>query len=128
MRTILAMGQTGNFTVSEDPESVYADALQIVLAPQNADQWKIALAPESTGHGLKVDGFGSVSRVTDRYKLPAPLRDDLELVLDGDTWFVHIEKTHSHSHPRHALIDGVELRELVQDGAALRIALKAPIA
>jgi hypothetical protein len=129
MRTILAMGQTGNFTVSDDPDSVYADALHIILAAENADLWKTTLAPTSNGHGLKLEGYGSVSRVTERSKLPAPLCDDLELDLESsETWFVTIQKTNTHPQSRHGLIDGNELRELVQDGAALRIALIAPIA
>ncbi len=128
MRTILAMGQTGTFTVSDDPDSIYADALQIVLAPQHADLWRTALAPDSNGHGLHLEGYGAISRLSDRSKLPSPLRENLEIDLSGEIWYVTIEKTHTHPQPRHGLIDGEELRELVQDGAALRVALKAPIA
>jgi hypothetical protein len=60
--------------------------------------------------------------------LPLELRDDPDLTLGADVWFVSIEKTSTHPQARHALIDGNELRELVQDGAALLIALVAPIA
>lgn len=74
MSRTVTMEDTGNFTVSDDPEDVIAMALLIATAPQHINDVQTALAPD--GKGFDLETFGMIYRIDDRAELVPPFNED----------------------------------------------------
>ena len=114
----LTMDAHGNFTVGDDPQGAIAVALLVATTTVNK---ALAALADDGGEGLRVQGVGSICRVTERAELPPPFDEDPKIDPDADElWALFREPDGTYSYPGRAVITGFELRDLVRRAMAAR--------